>query len=305
MLWSAKRRSAWAFDRDGVPVLIEWDGLGFGSGGDGVDHGVTVRRCVAADFGADTFGFCQEVPPIPGGALRGDALAGQGAHGVHPVRREVAGAEGRCPGAPNGVGEHFSGFEALGGRPCAPLGGELVERDGCFRFGGPGGKGCLLSELDGGCRGWGSAVTGGPFGHEPVGFEIDETRAVGEFADQRIVDAGQLLAGVVGVRGRHADVRVGAEVPVEGVEEETVVVLAGSYRSLVQSPRVERDPCAVSDALDAVGDDHVRMELRIPGPRLPVVEGSSDSSTCAEVGDTVAAGPRVDDVSFEPLQGWR
>ncbi|MCB5275914.1 hypothetical protein BJG92_03468 [Arthrobacter sp. SO5] len=146
-------------------------------------------------------------------------------------------------------------------------------------------------------------MAGGPFGHETVCFQIDEAGAVGEFADEYLVDAGELLTGVVCVCGRLTDIGVGAEVSVECVEEETVIVLAGSDRGFVQRPRIQRDPRVVGDALDAVGDDQVGVKLRISGTGLPMVEGGSDGSPGAEVGDAVAAGPRVDCRFFEPLQG--
>jgi hypothetical protein len=135
----------------------------------------------------------------------------------------------------------------------------------------------------------------GPFSHEPVGFEIDEAGTVGEFTDQRIVDARELLAGVVRVRGRRAEVCICAEVPVKGVEEETVVVLAGGDCRFVKRPRVQSDPRTVSDALDTVGDDEVGVQLRIPGARFPVVEGSRHRSASTDVGDAVPAGSCVDD----------
>ncbi|MCB5294193.1 hypothetical protein BJQ90_03656 [Arthrobacter sp. SO3] len=138
-------------------------------------------------------------------------------------------------------------------------------------------------------------MAGGPFGDEAVGFQVDEAGAVGEFEDQHLVDAGELLAGVVRVRGRLADVGVGAEIPLESVEEETVVVLAGCDRGLVERPRIQRDPRIVGDALDAVGDDQVGVQLRIPGTGLPMVKGGGYGAAGAEVGDAVAAGPRMDD----------
>jgi hypothetical protein len=76
----------------------------------------------------------------------------------------------------------------------------------------------------------------GPLGDEAVGLQIYETGSVGEFADQCIVDAGELLARVVGVGGRCADFGVRAQVPMQGVEEETVIVLAGSHCGLVEGP---------------------------------------------------------------------
>ena len=93
-----------------------------------------------------------------------------------------------------------------------------MERRDAFGFRGPGGKGSLLAEFEGGgCR-RGSAVLGGPFGDELVGFKVDEAGAVREFADKIVVDASEMLAGVVSARSRRADFCIGAQVPVEGVE---------------------------------------------------------------------------------------
>ena len=142
-----------------------------------------------------------------------------------------------------------------------------------------------------------------PFRHEAVCFQIDETGAVGEFADEYFVYAGELLAGVVGAGDGVTDVCVASEVPVEGVEEESVVVLAGGDGGLVEGAGVERDPRTVGDALDAVGDDQMGVELRVSGAGFPMVEGGGNGAHRAEVGDAVPAGARVDDVLFEPGQG--
>ena len=71
-------------------------------------------------------------------------------------------------------------------------------------------KGRLLAELDSRDRRWRSTMVLDPLGHEAIRFEVDETRTVGKFADERVVDAAQMLTGVMRGGIRFADVGFGS-----------------------------------------------------------------------------------------------
>jgi hypothetical protein len=84
----------------------------------------------------------------------------------------------------------------------------------------------------------------------------------------------------------------------KGVEEQAVVVLTCSDSGFVQSARIQCDPSAVSDPLDAVGNDQMSVKLRISHARLPMVKGCSDGATGAEMGNPVPPGACVDGKVF-------
>ena len=89
----------------------------------------------------------------------------------------------------------------------------------------------------------------------------------------------------------------------EGIEEQAVVVLAGGDGCPVERSRIQGDPGAIGDALDAVGDDQMSMKLWITCTGLPVIKSGGDGAVGSQMGNAVTPGAGMDDLVFKPLEG--
>ena len=100
-------------DGEGVAVVVERDGAGFGRVGDPVDHPGAVVRGGHAQPGAGAFGLGEQVPPVPGRAFAGHEVLHQLACGLKLLRPQIL----QMMGEGGGSGGSFRPAAARVGSP--------------------------------------------------------------------------------------------------------------------------------------------------------------------------------------------
>nr|WP_238694806.1 hypothetical protein [Nocardioides caeni] len=119
---------------------------------------------------------------------------------------------------------------------------------------------------------------------ELVLLELDLAGAAGELGDQVVSDADDLPSGIP-VGSALPQLPLDAEVARQPVRQECVVVGRQAGARGEDRASVEAAPAAVHDGEDLVGDDDVRVELRVPGAGVEVVVGDGRDTRHVDLGD--------------------
>ena len=226
------------------------------------------------DAVGDDLGTHVPTPPLPVASLErphpvtcGDARVSTSVPTASLVRPHHRGDElgdGHVPTGP------APGVQGAGlGPPLAPL----LGLGAGFVLGRAGLQVRLLRQRQRLDRGRGTAVVGPEHRGQLALAELDGLPAAGPHREQPGVHPGDLPH-------RPAPLRAGAvdepdPEPVHQARFEVgVVVLGGHHLRLEQHPPVQRQPppALLRQGLDLVGDDHVGVQVRVPGARVTVVE---------------------------------